>query len=109
MVPYVRGMQPRRGCRCVNKNRIQSMLTNREKLNRCLWALSIWDSVPGLSLALSYLPDVCDYLIHGCKVCVAINVLKGNMLVEVLKCVLDFQEDQEADDCPILGTERGHF
>lgn len=90
--PYVRDMLPRKGCWHVNKNRSQSTLTNREKLNSCLWAL-VWESVPGLSLALIYLPDMCNYLIHGCKVCVAITVLKGNMLVEVLKCVLDFQED----------------
>lgn len=92
IVEMVRGMQPRRGCQCVNKNRIQSALKNKEKLNRWLWALA-WESVPGFSLALSYLPDMCNYLIHGYKVCIAITVLNQNMLVEVLKCILDFQED----------------
>lgn len=51
----------------------------------------VWESVPGQ--ALSYLPDMCDYLIHGCKVCVAVTVLTGTVFVEVLKCVLYFQED----------------
>lgn len=92
IAPCVRGMQPRRGCQCVNKNRIQSTLTNREKLNSqpCLWAL-VWECVPGQ--AFSYLPDMCDYLIHRCEVCVAVTVLTGTVFVEVPKCVLDFRED----------------
>lgn len=90
IVPSVRGMQPRRGCQCVNKIRIQSTLTNREKLNSHVYGPWFGRVSLGKPLATCL---TCDYLIYGCKVCVAVTVLTGTVFVEVLKCVLYFQED----------------